>query len=166
MRVYVPATLSGLARLAERREHGPAPLDAYAVTPRLRAWHGDGDDEELEFEALTEAARDSLRRLAAGGAQDAEPARRVVIAAEIPPGAVLAAADGAPGLVRIDRAIALSDVAAFHLDDHAAAEDVAAAAKASAAADAGDAAAQLTVEALDDHDLLWFASQELDDLLG
>jgi hypothetical protein len=162
MRVYVPATLSALERFAELREYGPAPLSGYAVTSELREWHQGDDDEELEYAALTEAARDSLRLLAAS----AEPARRrVVIAAEIPDAAVTPDG-GAPGLVRIEHPITPAQVAAYHLDDPAAAPAVAEAASASPAADDGDAAAQLTVEGLEDHDLLWFASQELGDLLA
>lgn len=163
MRVYLPATLSGLARLAEQRELGPAPLDGYAVTARLREWHGEGDDEELEYEALLAAARDSLLRLAG---EPGEAARRVVVAAEVAPGDVAEAPHGAPGLVRITAPVAIARVASFHLDDPQAAAEVAAGAQAAAAAADGDAKAQLTVEALEEHDLLWFASQELGDLLG
>jgi hypothetical protein len=42
---------------------------------------------------------------------------------------------------------------------------VTAAARSLAAAEEGDAAALLTVDVLDDHDLLWYAAQELADLL-
>jgi hypothetical protein len=162
MRVYVPATLSGLAQFAKQGELGPVPLTGYAVTPELREWHEGDDEEELEYAALTAAARASLRLLAVPGAEPRY--RRVVIAAEIPDAAVLP--DGElPGLARIEHAIVSGEVAAFHLDDPAAEPAVEEAALVSDAADAGDAAAQLTVEGLDDHDLLWFASQELYALL-
>ena len=36
MRVYLPATLPGLAGLLREAEIGPAPLRAFAVTPALR----------------------------------------------------------------------------------------------------------------------------------
>ena len=48
MRVYVPSTLAGLARIHAAREIGPAPLAAYAVTPALREWYAQGDQEEVE----------------------------------------------------------------------------------------------------------------------
>jgi len=81
MRVYLPATLPGLAGLLRKAEIGPAPLRAFSVTPALREWYASGDEEELEYVALMHAARASLRLLAAD--PDA-PRRRVVLAADLP----------------------------------------------------------------------------------
>ena len=64
MRVYLPATLPALAELHKTGLIAPAPLTAYAVTPALREWYIEGDSEELEYAALTDAARASLRLLA------------------------------------------------------------------------------------------------------
>jgi len=81
MRVYLPATLPALARLLRSGEIGPAPVRGFAVTPALREWYASGDLEELEYVAMTHAARASLRMLL--DEPDA-PRRRVVLAAEVP----------------------------------------------------------------------------------
>ena len=80
MRVYLPATLPGLADLLRKAEIGPAPLRAFAVTPALREWYATGDLEDLEYVAMMHAARASLRLLEAD--PDA-PRRRVVLAADL-----------------------------------------------------------------------------------
>src|SRR5437588_6374678 len=85
MRVYLPSTLSGLAEILRDRKVGPVPLTGYAVTPALREWYASADLEELEYAAMSDAAKESLRLLAA----DPEaPSRRVVVVAEVPDGAV------------------------------------------------------------------------------
>lgn len=81
MRVYLPSTLTLLAGVHAAKEIGPAPLAAHAVTPALREWYAGGDREELEYAAMTAAARASLRLLAE---DPSAPRRRVVLAAEIP----------------------------------------------------------------------------------
>ena len=45
-RVYVPATLSDLARFAEEGGIGPTPVHAHAVTAWLRAAWPEADQEE------------------------------------------------------------------------------------------------------------------------
>src|SRR5918911_4115873 len=83
MRVYVPTTLAGLAAAHDAgRLEGP--LDAHAVTGAVREWYVSGDLEELEYAAFTEAVEASLRLLATEGG----PHRRVVVAADVPDGAV------------------------------------------------------------------------------
>src|ERR1700754_330312 len=79
MRVFVPSTLPALAEALRAGHVGPQP--GYAVTPALREAYASGDEEELEYAALTEAARASLRMLAV---DQAAPPRRVVLAAELP----------------------------------------------------------------------------------
>src|SRR6201985_1337288 len=87
MRVFLPSTLPALAEALRAGQVGsgadadPGPQPGYAVTPALREAYASGDEEELEYAALTEAALASLRML--GGAQAAPP-RRVVLAAELP----------------------------------------------------------------------------------
>jgi hypothetical protein len=170
MRVYIPATLPLLSELAKRGELGPGPLTAYAVTPALREWYVEGDEEELEYAALTEAARSALRLLAA---DPLAPRRRVVVAAEssdaviTPTGTPFSREQGiAPSEVRVDGVIALRDIAAFHVDGLDAEPAVGEAALVVRAADAGDEDARFTVDGAEDYDLLWFATQELPDLLG
>ncbi|MCZ7414566.1 MULTISPECIES: DUF6912 family protein [unclassified Streptomyces] len=172
MRLYVPLTLPRLALAHRQGELGPAPLTAFAVTPALRAWYVSDDLEELEYAALGRAALSSLRLLAA---EPDAPRRRVVLAADVADRAVTwddedagegsGEAAGALGRVRATGAIALSKVAALHVDAEDAAVDVDAAARALSAADAGDEDARFTVEGADGHELLWYATQELDQLL-
>ncbi|MQY07076.1 DUF6912 family protein [Actinomadura macrotermitis] len=164
MRVYLPSTLAGLARAHADRELGPAPLAAYAVTPGLREWYAEGDTEELEYAALTAAARASLRLLAAG---PAAPPRRVVLAAEVPDDAVEQVNDeDERALVRLTAPVPWKKIASGHVDDPAAEEDVKAAAEAVTAADAGDADAAFTADGAEGHELLWYATQELGDLVS
>ncbi|MFI7616432.1 DUF6912 family protein [Nonomuraea terrae] len=167
MRVYLPCTLPALALAVEAGGLGPAPLIGYAVTPALIEWYASGDTEELEYVALTEAARASLRMLAADRADGVEAApRRVVIAAEVPEGMITAGADlEERARVRIADAVPLTTVAAVHVDDTGAAADIEAAIAALPAADEGDDDAQFTVDGAEAHDLMWFATQEIPDLL-
>ncbi|WP_129842307.1 hypothetical protein [Streptomyces sp. RFCAC02] len=167
MRVYLPLTVSGLAALRKAGEAGPAPLTAYAVTPALREWYVSGDQEELEYAALGRAALASLRLVAA---DPAAPRRRVVVAADVPETEVEAdpgRLDGAgrPGEVRLTAAVPLRLIASVHMDDGDAEADVTAAAGAVAAADAGDTDAAFTVDGAADHELLWYAVQEIDHIL-
>ncbi|MGW0415543.1 DUF6912 family protein, partial [Streptomyces collinus] len=55
--------------------------------------------------------------------------------------------------------------AAVHVDADDAERDVAAAAGALEAADGGDDDAQFLVDEADDHELLWFATQEIPNLV-
>ncbi|MGM9465914.1 DUF6912 family protein [Streptomyces murinus] len=165
MRVYVPLTLPGLAEAHRTGELGAGPFAGYAVTPALRAWYGSDDVEELEYAALGRAALASLRLLAAD--QDA-PRRRIVVAVDVADGAVVAASDSGaePGEVTVKVTVPLAKAAAVHADADDAERDVTAAARALAAADGGDEAAQTAVDEAEDHELLWFATQELPNLLG
>ena len=55
-RIYLPLDAKGVRRLAADREVRPAPLRAFAVTDRVERALPDGDEEEWEYAALTEAA--------------------------------------------------------------------------------------------------------------
>ncbi|MEV0628041.1 DUF6912 family protein [Nonomuraea wenchangensis] len=167
MRVYLPCTLPALATAVKLGELGPAPLTGYAVTPALTEWYASGDTEELEYVALTEAARASLRMLAADRADGVQaPARRVVIAAEVPESAARAGADlEERARVRLAQAVPLTKVAAVHIDDVEATADVEAALAALPAADEGDDDARFTVDGAEAHELMWYATQEIPDLL-
>jgi hypothetical protein len=162
IRVYVPATLPALSSLKERGElwsHG----EAHAVTPALREWYAEGDEEELEYVAFTRAAQAALRLLRR--APDA-PRRRVVVSADLPLGH-LAGLDQELGssAVRLEAAVPLAAVAAIHLDDFDAEADVAAASEVVEEALAGDPDAQFTVDGAEDHELAWYDVTELDELL-
>ncbi|MEV7965190.1 hypothetical protein AB0O34_04320 [Sphaerisporangium sp. NPDC088356] len=167
MRVYLPCTLPALASVVATGEVGPAPLTGYAVTPALVEWYVSGDTEELEYVALTDAARASLRMLAADRADGVEvPARRVVIAAEVPDDMVKAGTDiDERSRVRIPVAVPMNKIAAAHVDDPQAVPDVETALAAVFAADDGDDDARFEVDGAEAHELLWYATQEIPDLL-
>ena len=159
MRVFLPSTLPALAQALRAGQVGPGPVPGFTVTPSLREAYASGDEEELEYAAMTEAARASLRMLA----QDpAAPPRRVVLAAEIPAEQVkLDARDKEPARVLIGEAVPVKRLASAHVDDEEAGADVRAAADALPAADAGDGDARFTVDGAEGHELGWYATQEL-----
>ncbi|MFD3735428.1 DUF6912 family protein [Streptomyces sp. NPDC058632] len=162
MRVYVPLTLSGLAEAYRTGELGAGPFPAYGVTPALREWYRSEDLEELEYAALGRAALASLRLLAADAGA---PRRRVVVAVDVPDRAASADPAG-PGELRVEGPVRLDRAAAVHVDAADAAPDVTSAAQALPAADAGDADAQSAVDGAEDHELLWYATQEIPNLVG
>jgi DNA mismatch endonuclease, patch repair protein len=159
MRVFVPSTLPALARALEAGHLGPGPVPGFAVTPALREAYATGDEEELEYAALSEAARASLRLLAD---DPTAPSRRVVLAADIPDELLTwDAQDSEPGRVVIAEPVPITHLAAAHVDDPEAGQDVKHAAQALEAADAGDEDAQFTVDGAEGHELGWYARQEL-----
>ncbi|MGC4981080.1 DUF6912 family protein [Streptomyces sp. DT193] len=168
MRVYVPLTLSGLAEAYKTGELETGPFVAYAVTPALREWYLSDDIEELEYAALSRAALASLRLLAA---DPQAVRRRVVVAVDVPDRAAAGDPDrgldpAALGEVRVSQDVTLAKAAAVHVDAADAETDVTAAAAALGAAEAGDDDAQFVVDGADDHELLWFATQEIPGLVG
>ncbi|MEV7329012.1 hypothetical protein [Micromonospora sp. NPDC093244] len=160
VRVYVPATVPMLARL---REQGLSADQAHAVTPALREWYAEGDEEELEYVAFTRAAQEALHLLRA---DPGAPRRRVVVSADLPP-AALGRGDGELGssMVTLADVVPVAAVAAIHVDGADAVEEIAAAADVVAEAAAGDPDAQFTVDGAEDHELEWYDVTELDLLL-
>lgn len=167
VRVYLPSTLPALA--AAVRDGFAAPLVAHAVTPPLRARFADSDDEELEYAAGDAAATASLRLLAA---DPSAPPCRVVVAADVPDGSDGPAPDGSgrshddDTVVHLSASVPWALVASLLVDDRdEAADAVRAGIAALPAADAGDDNAETVVDAVLDHDLLWYAAQEVGDLV-
>ena len=161
MRVFLPSTLPALTQAlrAGQVSPGPGPVPGFAVTPSLREAYASGDEEELEYAALTEAARASLRMLAE---DPAAPPRRVVLAADIPAEHVKPdPRDGEPARISIKQAVQVKDLAAAHVDAPEADADVRSAVQALPAADAGDEDARFTVDGAEGHELGWYATQEL-----
>src|SRR4051812_31881160 len=161
MRVYRPATMSELAAL---RDTGrlTVPPEAHAVTPTLREWYAEGDEEELEYVAFTRAAQGALRLLRH---DPKAPRRRVVVSVDLTgPALKMNGLDLGSSLVDIPGQIALGSVAAIHVDGPAAEADVAAAADVVEEAEAGDPDAQFTVDGVEDHELEWYDPSELDQL--
>jgi hypothetical protein len=162
VRVYVPATFTALGRLAERRTLGSAPLFACAVTPDLREWYPGGGEAELDHVALTAAAMESLRLLAA---DDQETRRRVVLAVDVDSGSVTSDPAAGRTSVRVDADVLIADVVALHVDGEDAIDEITAAAHVFDTADRGDPDAAMIVRSLEDLELLWYGTQEIDDLL-
>ncbi len=135
---------------------------AFAVTPRLREAYAEGDDEELGEVALREAALASLRLLAtdAGGTL---PPRRAVLAAEVDE--VKYRPDLDDAVVTLGAPVPIDHVIAAYVDNSGAESAVTRAIEAIDAADLGDEDAELIVGDAQDHDLAWYANQELPFLL-
>lgn len=158
MRVYLPSTTSGLRTLISSGQLGPAPLTAFAVTPGLREWYQDDDIEALEYAAMSEAARASLRLI------EADPkaaARRVVVALDASDVDVQVRDDLDRGVVQLTAIMPISAVASAHLDDSDAEETVNVAAGMIDAADVGDADAEALVDDAAGFELGWHAVQEI-----
>ncbi|MBV9142321.1 MAG: hypothetical protein JO115_15650 [Pseudonocardiales bacterium] len=164
MRVYIPATLAMLRTLVESGELVPVSGTAFALTPTLRESYAAGDTEELEWAAMNEAARASLRLLAAELEGDATAIpRRVVVAADVE--RVRLRPDLDDAAVTVVGAVPTSALAAVHVDVAEAQDAVRAAAAAIDAADLGDPDAELALGDAEDHDMAWYATQEIPFLL-
>jgi hypothetical protein len=139
------------------------PLSAHAVTSAIREWHTEGDNEEYEYVALTEAAEASLRLLAAD--PDA-PRRRVVVAADVAdPEATEAPRERCRSAVRVTTDVPITAVASVHVDEQSAQKVVAEAIIALDAADAGDDDAQFILDEAEATELLWYDVTEIADLV-
>ena len=161
-RVYLPTTLAGLAEAhATGQLAGPRP--AHAVTAAVREWYVEGDLEELEYVALTEAAEASLRLLA----QDPDVARRrVVVAADVAELAVQDVDDVRfRSAVRVSADVPVAAVASVHVDEDVAVKTVAEAIIALPGADGGDDDARFALDEAEATELLWYDVSELGDLI-
>lgn len=181
MRVYVPATIAMLRELSREHELRAVNGTAFAVTPALREAYSSGDDEELAEVAMDEAARASLRLLVTeretAGADAADTAgdaaadagasvpvyRRAVIAVDVDGAQLRPDLDDA--VVRLNTPILLSRVASVHVDLAEAEPAIAKAVGVIDAADLGDTDAEFVLGDAEDHQLAWYANQELPFLL-
>lgn len=165
MRVYLPATIGMLRDLVERDEFLPVNGTGFALTPALRESYTSGSTDELEYVAQLDAARASLRLIAADleGEEAAMP-RRVVVAADVDD--VRQRPDLDNAVVRVGGAVPMSAVASVHVDGAEAEDAVLAAAKVVDAADLGDLDAEFALGDAEDHELAWYAPQELPFLLA
>ena len=169
MRVYIPTTLAALQRLVADHRLLVVNGTAFAVTPTLRESYSDGDDDELAEVALREAARASLRLLAGGpepGTDSELPPRRAVVVADTDDVLeVTARPDLDDAVVRLSGPVPIGAVVAVYVDNGEAEPAVLAAVEVIDEADLGDEDAELTVGDAQDHDLAWYAPQELPFLL-
>jgi hypothetical protein len=161
VRVYLPVTLAMLQRLVADRSLRAVNGTAFAVTPTLRESYAEGGADELADVALRDAALASLRLL--GDDDSRLPPRRAVLVADAED--VTARPDLDDSVVRLAGPIALDDVIAVYVDNADAEKAVLAAIEAVDAADLGDEDAELLVGDAQDHDLAWYAPQELAFLL-
>jgi hypothetical protein len=161
MRVYVPATWPMLRTMVKNGILEPIGGTAFALTPALREAYISDEDEELEYVALSEAARASLRLLSVefGLGEDATPARRVVVAADLDD--VTLRPDLDDGAVRITGGVPMEKIASVHVDAEDAIYAVRQAASAVDAADMGDMDAEFLVGEAEDHDLAWYDPSEV-----
>ena len=155
-RVYVPSTLGRLRGIVTADGVGPAPFAAHAVTRALREAYADGGEEEWEYAASTAAAQSSLALLG-----EDDPPRRVVVAVDV--ASAREADPDDPTVVTVDDVVPMRQVAAVLVDDVGAEADVAAAR--SAALTGGEDALELAERCLR-HELGWWATQEIRDVLG
>ncbi len=162
MRVYIPATVAMLQQFVADGSLWPVNGTAFGVTPALREAYAEGDDDELGEVALADAALASLRLLAGDCALDLPP-RRAVLVAHVEDVTLRPDLDDA--VVRLGAPVVIDDVVAAFVDNAAAERDVTAAIAVVDAADLGDEDAELTVGDAQDHDLAWYATQELPFLL-
>jgi hypothetical protein len=162
VRVYVPATLAMLQQLVADRSLHVRNGTAFAVTPTLREAYAEGDDDELADVALRDAALASLRLLAGEGISSLPP-RRAVVVAEVEGAAARPDLDDA--VVRLSEPIAYDQVIAAYVDNADAESAVVPAIEAVDTADLGDEDAEFIVGDAQDHDLAWYAPQELPFLL-
>ncbi|OBB40173.1 hypothetical protein A5752_09265 [Mycobacterium sp. 852002-51961_SCH5331710] len=162
MRVYIPATLTMLQQLVADRVMHARSGTAFAVTHALRESYAEGDDEELAEVARQEAAMASLRLLAGEGVGELPP-RRAVVEAEVDDATVRPDLDDA--VVRLAGPISFDDVIAAYVDNAEAESAVLPAIEAVDEADLGDEDAEFVVGDAQDHDLAWYAPQELPFLL-
>jgi hypothetical protein len=149
-------------RLLDTGRLDDPPLPGFAVTAALREWYAEGDQEELEYAALTLAARASVRLLDTD--PDAPP-RRAVVVAEAPDNAVIPAPALDRGAVTVGAVLHLADVQSVHVDHPDAEADVRAAVEAVIEADLGSVDAAFRLEQAEGHELQWYARQELGPLL-
>lgn len=155
-----------LSRLVADGSLRPVNGTAFAVTPTLREAYADGDEDELADVALRDAALASLRLLA-DDTTEGLPARRAVLEADVADGeaGITLRPDLDDAVVRLAGEIPLDRVIAAYVDNAAAESAVLAAVEVIDDADLGDEDAELTVGDAQDHDLAWYAAQELPFLL-
>jgi hypothetical protein len=150
-RVYLPMTATALRAAQARGSFGPAPLRAHAVTPAVA--EALEDDEEREYAALTAAALDAVALL-----RDGDPPFRLVAAVDVAGWEPEPGSDD-PTAVRLAHEVPWKRLAAVLADSPDAAPAVAHAAVTSEGQD------EAALEACLDHELGWFATQEVDGLL-
>ncbi|GAB3558130.1 hypothetical protein J2S53_004177 [Actinopolyspora lacussalsi] len=166
MRIYLPATVRMLREFFEQQQLRPLSGTAFALTPALRESYSSGDAEELEYAAMREAARASLRLISTelGDSREAETEeapRRVVVSADVRDEEATLRPDLDHAVVRLANPVPWKKIAAVHVDTAEAEEAVRQAAPLIDDADLGEEKAELALGDAEDHELAWFAPQEV-----
>ncbi|SFD74081.1 hypothetical protein SAMN04487819_102419 [Actinopolyspora alba] len=166
MRIYLPATVRMLREFFEQQRLRPLSGTAFALTSALRESYSSGDAEELEYAAMREAARASLRLISTelGDSREAEaeePPRRVVVSADVRDEEATLRPDLDHAVVRLANPVPWKKIAAVHVDTAEAEEAVRQAASLIDDADLGEEKAELALGDAEDHELAWFAPQEV-----
>ena len=156
MRIYVPLTVERLREACRSEQVSAVDGLVFAVTPGLRAEYPGAADEDLEYLAMIDASRASLRLLAAGSEQHW---LRVVAAADVP--AAKQRPDRDRSAAEMPGSLPWSSVISLHLDSAADAPVVRRAADAVDAADLSDPDAELALGDADDIDLGWYTPTEV-----
>ena len=167
MRVYLPGTLATLRAALTDQAVTVLGGTAFAVTAPLRAEYPDWSKEDLEYLAMQDASRASLRLLAAAG--DEERGLRVVVAADVPDAEVTARPEADRAVVEIPGSVPWSAVASAHVDLPEAEQAVREATGVIDTVDLeldemGDAA--FVLGSAEDFGLAWYAPDELVHLLA
>ena len=158
MMVFVPVTHAEAATLREQGVLGAA-LVGHAATHALMSGH-DYDEstrEDAEYAALTYAGARAALTVAQG-------ALRLVLAAEVPPAEASPDPEDAYGRTEVS-GLRWADVRALFADEPAAGAALAPVRDAATGLELAEAldTPELT-RLMDEHDLLWFAPEELDQL--
>ena len=172
VRIYLPSTMSGVRRALATGTVPVAGGYGFAVTGPLRLEYPDFSEEDLEYVAMQDASRASLRLLAAIEAEpesaepvvdsaDGEPLLRVVVAVDVTDSAVRPRPELDRAVVSVAGAVQWSQVVAVHIDGADAGPAVREAVAVIDAADLGDDDAEFLRGSVEDFDLAWYAPREV-----
>lgn len=156
MRVYIPASFDMLESLVSDGLLHARGGWGFAVTPALREFFVEGDEEELADVAFDEAARTSLRLLS--GYEGRFAHRRVVVAVDVE---AVPAEDMGDSVVKLAGPFSVDDVASVHVDVEGTEPLTKAAVEVVDKADLGDEDAELTVGDCLEVPLAWYDVAEL-----
>jgi hypothetical protein len=180
VRIYLPSTMNGIRRALAARSVPVAGGLGFAVTGPLRLEYPDWSGEDLEYIAMQDASRASLRLLAGdgsgvdeagapaamgadprGGWDPSEAPLRVVFAVDVEDPLVVPRPELDRAVVAVSGPVDWSRVAAVHIDGADAGPAVRDAVAVIDAADLGDEDAEFVLGSVEDFDLAWYAPDEV-----
>ena len=180
VRIYLPSTMNGIRRALAARSVPVAGGLGFAVTGPLRLEYPDWSGEDLEYIAMQDASRASLRLLAGdgsggdeagapaamgadprGGWDPSEAPLRVVFAVDVEDPLVVPRPELDRAVVAVSGPVDWSRVAAVHIDGADAGPAVRDAVAVIDAADLGDEDAEFVLGSVEDFDIAWYAPDEI-----